>query len=72
MGWNEPRMQLVYSSMRKDDHPNSRQLQFHNGRKALSDAAHAFGINMKDHTFEVFENHGGKIVDFSGIVSWPS
>jgi len=66
VGWNEPKIFLCYTLMKKDANHNSRQLQFKNGRKALSDAAHASGINMEHHTFEIFENEGGKIVDSNG------
>jgi len=66
IGWDEPNMYLAYSSMNKDKNHNSKKIQFKNGRKALSNAAQAYGINMKKYTFEIIKNEGGKVVDSDG------
>ena len=66
IGWDEPNMYLAYASMNKGENHNSKKIQFKNGRKALSNAAQAYGINMKKHTFEIIKKEGGKIVDSNG------
>ena len=66
IGWDEPNMYLAYSSMEQGENHNSKKIQSKNGRKALSNAAKVYGINMNKYTFEIIKNEGGKIVDSRG------